>query len=137
MATVPLPRFRQLAHTADVRLAVWGTSEAELLANAVAGALRCALGRTPRGIPHRWIPVGRWPRALPDRLVRVVNEALFRLYSRREVTVGIRSTPRGALLGVAPLPDGWMPVTEVKAATFHSLRPVTSRRLSALLTLDL
>ena len=39
MAAVPLPRFRQLAHTADVRLAVWGASEAELLANAAAGAL--------------------------------------------------------------------------------------------------
>jgi SHS2 domain-containing protein len=137
MTAMALPRFRQLAHTADVRLAVWGASEVELLANAAAGALRCALERTPRGRPRRWIPIARWPRALSDRLVRVVNEALFLLYSRRELTVAVRCTPRGALLGVAPLPDGWMPVTEVKAATFHALRPVTSQRLSALLTLDL
>jgi SHS2 domain-containing protein len=137
MAPMALPRFRQLAHTADVRLAVWGADEAELLANAVAGALRCALDRAPRGRPRRWVAVARWPHALPDRLVRAVNEALFHLYVRRELAVAVRCTARGAALGLAPLPAGRSPVTEVKAATFHALRPVTSPRLSALLTLDL
>jgi SHS2 domain-containing protein len=137
MAAMARPRFRRLPHTADLRLAVWGADEGELLANAVAGALRCALDRAPRGRPRRWAAVARWPRALPDRLVRTVNEALFLLYTRHELTLGVRCTARGASLGVAPLPAGWVPVTEVKAATFHALRPAASPRLRAVLTLDL
>jgi SHS2 domain-containing protein len=130
------PRFRLLPHTADARLAVWGDSETELLANAVAGALRCACGGPARGPVRCWyrLPL---PRALPERLVRTVNEALFLLFARRELVVAVRSSRGGAALGVSPLPAGRTPATEVKAATFHALRPVRSPRLGAVLTLDL
>jgi SHS2 domain-containing protein len=136
MAAMAAPRFRQLAHTADVRLAIWGANERELLENAVAGALRYTLGRPAAGKPRRWRRLPRWPQALPDRLVRIVNEALFLLYVRRELVVAVRCSRHGASLGVAPLPPHRMPVTEVKAATFHALRPVSSPRLAAVLTLD-
>ena len=137
MSAMATPRYRRLAHTADVRLAVWGGSELELLHNAVAGAIACALERAPRGRVVRWHPLPRWPRPLPDRLVRIVNEALFLLYARREIVVAIRCGRAGTALGVAPLPPRWVPVTEVKAATFHALRPVAGPRLAAVLTLDL
>ena len=131
------PRYRRLAHTADVRLAVWGDSEEELLRNAVAGALGCALERAPHGRVARWQPLSGWPRPLPGRLVRIVNEALFLLYTRREVVIAVHCGRAGATLGVAPLPPQWTPVTEVKAATFHALRPHAGPRLAAVLTLDL
>jgi SHS2 domain-containing protein len=77
------------------------------------------------------------PPDLPARLVRVVNEALFLLYSRRELTVAVRCSRGGAALGTMPLPPSCSPVTEVKAATFHALRPAMSPRLAFVLTLDL
>ncbi len=131
------PRFRRMAHTADVRLAVWGADEAELLRNAVAGALACALGRPPRGTARRWVAVERWPDDLPARLVRAANEALFLLYVRRELTLDLRSGASGAELAVAPLPARRSPATEVKAATFHALDIRRGPRLRAVITLDL
>jgi len=137
MGDMPLPRFRRLPHTADVRLAVWGVGESDLLRNAVAGALACALEQAPRGVPARWRRVERWPRTVPGRLVALVNEALFLLYARREVAVTARFGRSGADLGVVPLPRGRTPAAEVKAATFHALRPARGARRSAVLTLDL
>jgi SHS2 domain-containing protein len=131
------PRFRRLAHTADVRLAIWGDDEEELLDNAVAGALASALDRPVRRAPLQWHTVERWPEELPDRLVRAVNEALFLLYVRRQVVTGVRLGGASATLGVVPLPEGWSAAAEVKAATFHDLAVVRRPRLRAVLTLDL
>jgi SHS2 domain-containing protein len=130
-------RFRRLAHTADVRLVVWGGDQEELLRNAVSGALTCALGRSPRGSPEAWRVVAPWPEDLAGRLVRAVNEALFLLYSRREVAVGLRLRAERSALGVVPLPRHLAPGVEVKAATFHDLAVVRHPRLRATLTLDL
>jgi SHS2 domain-containing protein len=134
---VTRPRYRRLAHIADVRLAVWGADEGDLLRNAVRGALACALDRSPSGTPARWVAVERWPDDLPARLVRTVNEALYLLYVRRELVLDVRASATGAALAVAPLPSGWSPVTEVKAATFHALDVGRGPRLRAVITLDL
>ncbi len=131
------PRFRRLAHTADVRLAIWGDDEEELVRNGVAGALACALDRPVRGSPQTWHTIERWPEELAARLVRAINEALFLLYAWRQVAVDVRLHGTGATLGVAPLPAGWSPAIEVKAATFHDLAVVRRPRLRAVLTLDL
>lgn len=131
------PRFRTLAHTADLRVAVWGGDEAELIRNAVAAAVTVVLGRAARLPAASWITVRPWPAELPSRLVRAVNETLFQLYARRRVAVGFALTRHGARLGLAVLPAGWQPALEVKAATYHDLHPrLRAGRLTALLTLD-
>ncbi len=132
------PRFRLLPHTADVRLAVWGGSEESLLRHAVLGALALALGAVPAAAPRRWIEVRPWPAGLEARLVRAVNEALFRLYVHREVATGLRRKDGRIQLGLAPLRADRQPAVEVKAATFHALAPRRAgSRLRAVLTLDL
>ena len=131
------PRFRTLAHTADLRLAVWGRDEEELVLNAVTAAVTIALGRFPKVAAHDWIPLRPWPADPASRLVRAVNETLFRLYTRAEVAVGFAISRRGACLAVAPLPPGSRPRIEIKAATYHDLRPRRrGGRLAALLTMD-
>jgi SHS2 domain-containing protein len=134
---VRTPRFRTLAHTADLRVAVWGRDEEELIRNAVAAAVTSALRRAPQRAPRAWVPVRPWPAGLPSRLVRAVNEALFHLYTRDQVAVGFALSTRGARLALAPLPRAWRPDIEIKAATYHDLRPRRrAGRLAALLTLD-
>jgi SHS2 domain-containing protein len=131
------PRFRQLPHPADVRLAVWGSDEEELVGNAVAGALACALGRVPRARPQSWYVVEGWPEESGERLVRAVNEALFLLYARGQLALAARVTATGLHLATAPLLRGRSPEVEVKAATFHDLEITAGARLRAVLTLDL
>ncbi len=131
------PRFRTLAHGADLRVAVWGADEEELIRNAVAAAGTLALGRVLRLAPGKRVPIVPWPPDLPARLVRAVNEALFHLYTGHEVAVGFELIPGSARLVLAPLPPGWRPDLEVKAATYHDLRPRrVAERLAALITLD-
>jgi SHS2 domain-containing protein len=132
------PRFRQLPHVADLRLAIWGRSEEELLQNAVAGAIRAALARPAGGVPERWATVERWPVSLSGRLVGAINEALFWLYCRRLVAVASSFAANSGRLGLAPLAAGRQPALEVKAATFHDLRlEAGGRSLRAIVTLDL
>ncbi len=131
-------RFRQLPHTADIRLAVWGDDEDELVRNAVAGVTRAALGDGGGGGPARsWAGLGPWDGDLSWRLVRAANEAVFQLFARRMRVVGFRRTAAGAELGLTPLAPGRLPRIEIKAVTFHDLHPRrTSGRLRAVLTLD-
>lgn len=132
------PRYRRLPHTADIRLAVWGRTAGELAGNAIAGALAIALGRPARGRPQRWTPIEPWPPSLERRLVRSVNEALYYLYTHREITVGIEVRRGSATLGLAPLARTHVIESEVKAATFHSLSPRrVAGRLRVVLILDL
>ena len=131
------PRFRTLPHGADLRVAVWGANEEELIGNAVAAALNLALGTLPRLVARDWVPIVPWPADLQSRLVRAVNEALFQLYARQAVAVGFELGTRTARLAIVPLPPGQKPELEVKAATYHDLRPRRrARRLAALITLD-
>ena len=131
------PRFRTLPHGADLRVAVWGANEEELIRNAVAAAGTLALGTLPRLVARHWVPIVPWPADLQSRLVRVVNEALFQLYARQAVAVGFELGTRTARLAIAPLPPGQKPELEVKAATYHDLRPGRgAHRLAAQITLD-
>jgi len=131
------PRFRTLPHGADLRVAVWGANEEELIRNAVAAANTLALGSLPRLATREWVPIVPWPTGLQSRLVRAVNEALFQLYARHALAVGFERGPRSARLAIAPLPPGRKPELEVKAATYHDLLPRRrARRLAALITLD-
>ena len=85
---------------------------------------------------HR-VAIRPWPEDLASRLVRAVNESLFILYARHEVAVRFELIGRAATLALSPLPPGTTPELEVKAATYHELRPRQHRRrLAAILTLD-
>ncbi len=131
------PRFRTLAHGADLRVAVWGDDEEELIRNALAAAMMLALGRRRLPAGCRRVALRPWPPGLAARLVRAVNEALFALYARGDAACGIELGPAGAALVVGPLPGGVVPELEIKAATYHDLRPKRrGGRLSALVTLD-
>ena len=131
------PRFRTLAHRADLRIAVWGDGEQELICNAVLAAMSLALGAPPGGRPARLSPIRPWRGDLASRVVRAVNESLFLLYARREVAVHCVSSDRGATLALAPLPAGALPALEIKAATYHDLHPRRRLgRLRVILTLD-
>ncbi len=131
------PRFRTLAHGADLRVAVWGDDEEELIRNAVAAAMAMALGRRARGAAARRLAIRPWPSQSAARLVRAVNEALFALYARGEASVGFEAGAAGGTLLVGPLPEGVAPELEIKAATYHDLRPRRrGGRLAATITLD-
>ena len=135
---MPALRYRALAHTADVRLLVWGDDERALLANAVAGTLSIVLGRRPGGAAKRWSSVAPWPQKPAHRVVATVNEALYQLYLRRALVVELRMRGKRAWLGLADLPPRCRPRVEIKAATFHALTVERWRgRLRAVLTLDL
>ncbi|MGD1147692.1 MAG: archease [Thermoanaerobaculaceae bacterium] len=131
------PRFRTLAHGADLRVAIWGDDERELICNAVRATMTLALGTNmPFEGRHR-VAIRPWPEDLASRLVRAVNEALFALYVRHEVATDFEATAGGATLELGPLPAGVVPELEVKAATYHDLRPRRrGDRLGAMLTLD-
>ena len=132
------PRFRTLAHGADVRVAVWGANEEELIGNAVLAAIATALGKVPRISSRRRFPVCPWPPDLSSRLVQAVNEALFLLYACGEVATGFELGPYEARLLTAPLSARQGLALEVKAATRHDLRPAhRAGRLVAVLTLDI
>lgn len=132
-------RFRQLPHTADVRLAVYGQNEGELLRHLALGLGRLVLGRTPQGPPDATsrlvLPAGE----LPARLVRVGNEVVFVLFTRRQATVDVKLQGDEAQLFLRPLRRREEPLLEIKAVTFHALKPQKDPRrgLSAVLTLDL
>ncbi len=131
------PRFRTLRHTADLRIAVWGSDEEDLIRNAVAAATTAVLGGVRRLPARGWAEIHPWPPDLPSRLVRAINEALFHLYLKREIAVGFELTAGGARLALAPLPPECRPDLEVKAATYHELKPRRHRgRLTARITLD-
>jgi SHS2 domain-containing protein len=133
---VSRPRFRTLPHTADLRLVVWGADLPALLGASVAGALACALGRAPAGAALAWSEVEHWPVAPTEQIVRLVNEALFLLYTRHQVAVTVRPDLRRVLLGTRPL-GRRRPLLELKAATFHDLavKPC-ARGLRAVIVLD-
>ena len=117
---------------------MWGDDRAELLGNAVSGVIRLALGRAPRRGATRFEPVPSWPDGLERQLVRAVNEALHQLYAHRSAAVGLARRDRRVVLELVPLPAGWVPELEIKAATFHALGTKRRRgRLSTVLTLDL
>jgi len=132
------PRFRQLPHTADIRLAAWGDTHEELLRNAVLGAMHTAMDGALALAPASWHRVPEWPASPEGRLVAAINEVLFLLYARGQVTVALRERSPGVELGVATLPPGRTPAREIKAATFHGLSAGRSGgRLRAIILLDL
>lgn len=132
------PRYRLLPHTADVRVAVWADDERELLDNLVLATTRVVMGRPLHLAASLRAPLEAWPATLEARLVRVANEVTFQLLHRRRAGTGLAWANDLPSLELAPLPPGLQPELEVKAATYHDLRPRRQRgRLSAVLTLDL
>lgn len=132
------PRYRLLAHTADARVAVWGADVGEFLDNLVRAVVRVVMGRAIDVPPTHRVPVGEWPADLPGQIVRLANETVFQLLVDRRAGTGLCWSATGPELEVAQLPPGSAPELEVKAATYHDLRPRRrGGRLSAVLTLDL
>lgn len=130
-------RFRQLAHTADLRLSIWGDTEEDLIRNAVAGVTRLALGNGTTAHARVWERIEPWDTDLAWQLVKTANEAVFHLFVRGMRAVDFRTTPAGPELGLAPLPSGRFPEMEIKAITFHDLHPWRENGgLRAVLTLD-
>lgn len=133
-----IPRFRQLPHTADVRLAIYGQTEEELLLHLALGLGRLALGRTPSGKPQREVVFRLGGEELGPRLVRFGNEVLFWLFTRHYLTIGVRLKGDEAVLALRPLSSREKPLFEVKAVTAHALAPQKqAARYKVLITLDL
>lgn len=132
------PRFRLLPHTADVRLAVYGQSQEELLRHLALGLVAFVLGYLPRGRASAYAQL-----ILPEddpgaQLVRLGNEVLYWLFTRRQQTVDLTCEGSQAQLHLRPLPRHRQLPFEIKAVTFHALQPRRdSSRLRAVLTLDL
>lgn len=131
-------RFRQLPHTADLRLAIYGQTEEELLLHLALGLGRVILGHTPSGKPQREAVVRLGDEELGPRLVRFGNEVLFWLFTRRCVTIGVRFQGEEAILALRSLSAREKPLFEVKAVTAHALAPQKQAgRYKTLITLDL
>ncbi|MGQ9836032.1 MAG: archease [Thermoanaerobaculaceae bacterium] len=133
-----IPRFRQLPHTADVRLAIYGRTEEELLLHLALGLGRLVLGHTPSGKPQRETIVRFGTEELGPRLVRFGNEVLFWLFTRHCVTIGVRFKGDEVVLALRALSSREKPLFEVKAVTAHALAPQKlAGRYKAVITLDL
>lgn len=133
-----IPRFRQLPHTADVRLAIYGRTEQELLLHLALGLGRLVLGRTPCGKPQREAVFRLGTKELGPRMVRFGNEVLFWLFTRNCVTIGVRFKGDEAVLALRSLSSKEKPLFEVKAVTAHALAPQKQAgRYKVQLTLDL
>jgi len=132
------PRFRLLGHTADVRVAIWGADEFELLDNLVRATTRVVMGWPLELAPTLCAPLEHWPETLEARLVLVANEVVFQLLHRRRAGTGLTRAADAPALELAELPPDARPELEVKAATYHDLRPRWRRgRLAAVVTMDL
>ena len=131
------PRYRTLAHGADLRVAVWGADAEQLLGHAVLAVAALALGAAPRARPTARVPIRPWPDDLASQLVRAANEAIFVLAGRGSLPVGVALEGRRAFLLLAPWPAARPLEREIKAATYHDLRPRRrAGRLAATITLD-
>ncbi|MCS7182696.1 MAG: archease [Thermoanaerobaculum sp.] len=132
-------RFRQLPHTADVRLIVYGRSEEEILRHLAVGIGRLVLGKTPAGSAPELRTVQLPPGDMPRRLVRVGNEVLFYLFYRHLATVNLQLSGDLVQLHMQPLASQAQPRFEVKAVTFHALKLKVREdgRMAAVVTLDL
>ena len=85
------------------------------------------------GIPHGGIGDETTPVTLED----MAGDYKRSKFLAEQVALEFALGPDGATLGLADLPPGRTPEMEVKAATYHDLRPRRgAQRLSAMLTLD-
>jgi SHS2 domain-containing protein len=132
-------RWRQLPHTADVRLQGWGREVGDAVGALLAGVQSVVFGRVVASRPARW---ERWapdPGAAPDLLlVELLGEAVYRLQDRREAVVVLDGDLGSARLGVVPLPDDAKPLREIKAVTYNDpvLRREPDGTWTAEVTLD-
>ncbi len=132
------PRFRLLPHTADVRLAVYGQSHEELLRHLALGLVCFVLGHLPRGRATAHAQLVLPEDDVQAQLVRVGNEVVYWLFTRRQVTVNLTCQGLTAQLDLRPLPRHRPLPFEIKAVTFHALQlRREGSRLRAVLTLDL
>ncbi len=112
--------WRQLPHTADIRLEAHGNTVAEVIGALFEALHAVAFGQKPPPQPLRW---EAWapeaevePRLL---LVELLGEALFRLQVRNEAVTGFRGGLRAGHLGTAPLDPRTPQVREIKAVTYN------------------
>lgn len=114
---------RQLEHTADLALEIWGPDEVTVLREAARGVIEIVTeGATVRATDTRSIELETLDG--PDRMVRWLNEILFLASVEGFVTAdatlvlfegGLRAT----LSGQAHASD--LLRTEIKSATYHDL----------------
>jgi SHS2 domain-containing protein len=142
--------FKELNHTADLRIEIVGKDEHELFRNAVA-SLYVLLGLPVVGDPGGCLPAAKLRIEGQDReeaLVQLLGELLYRATEeRRQFMVDALSVGKQeeGSFSVA-LSGHWRSVTEdetkgkreIKAVTYHGLRiRETQRGLSARVVLDM
>ena len=126
-------RFRELAHTADRALRVWGEGLPDLLVGAARGM--CSLmGDLADLAPDVWRAVQVEADDAEELLVNWLNELLFLieqeglLFTEFRIQSGsdLEGTARGGGMLVANVGGAVAPVTRahIKAATFHDLKLV-------------
>jgi SHS2 domain-containing protein len=124
----PRGSFAVLDHPADVRLRLRGPDPAALYDAAVRGLAAVITDQAPPGPVTSGVDVDLEGVDEADLLVRLLNEALYRLESGGDLAVGFtasQAVPRrltGTLRLARPGPSQAGSLLEVKAATYGDLR---------------
>ncbi len=115
--------FELVEHGGDLGLRGWGATAGEAASQLLLALWAAMYGEEPPPPPSRWDP---WKAPadlpLPMATVELLSEALYRASVMGEAVVALDGDPRGARLGLAPIPDGLQPVQEVKAVTYNDPR---------------
>lgn len=114
-------RYRLLDHTADVRLALEGSTFADLIVAGCAGLFELVMGggETAVGSTVFSVQVRPTDPAPAPALVEILNEALFQLTDRGSAPSAYCGDATRGSLECFHLPEGWSPIREVKAVTYE------------------
>jgi SHS2 domain-containing protein len=115
--------FRELPHTADVAIEVWGRELPELFAHAAQGLFSLAVDVQPNApiSAYRQVDLSAadWETLLVDWLNEIL--LLYEEHGEAYVTFEISLPRPGALSARAGATRAFTPVKVIKAATFHEL----------------
>jgi SHS2 domain-containing protein len=131
-------KWRELPHTADLRLQGHGARAADAVGALLAGLQAVVFGEVLSSRPTSWEEWTPEPAPAELLLVELLGEALHRLQLRGEAIVVLDGGLETGRLGVAPMPADATPLREVKAVTYNepALRQEPDGSWIAEVTLD-
>lgn len=131
-------KWRELPHTADIRLQGRGGEAADAVSALMAGLQAVLFGEVVASRPIIWEEWKPEPAAAELLMVELLGEALHRMQLSDQAIVALEGDLGAGRLGVAPIPRHTTPLREVKAVTYNDpvLRRGSDGTWTAEVTLD-